>query len=159
MAHHLLCDAPSSRRRMCRQGSLQPQGVVAVWGIIFMCILPTLEGWVYRVSYTWASMGYTGHMGHSHIYTLTSPQKYGLPVSGVQDWPTKKETHTQGPPQPELATGYVETRPELREGRRRKTLGEDVSKLGGGRYMENLNISDSHPVTNEVQVNLTCFVR
>jgi hypothetical protein len=37
----------------------------------FLCILPTLEGWVYRVSYTWASMGYTGHMGHSHIYTLT----------------------------------------------------------------------------------------
>jgi hypothetical protein len=40
----------------------------------FLCIFPTLEGWVYRVSYTWASMGYTGHMGHSHIYTLT----YGL---------------------------------------------------------------------------------
>jgi hypothetical protein len=37
-----------------------------------MCILPTLEGWVYRVSYTWASMGYTGHMGHSHIYAYTN---------------------------------------------------------------------------------------
>jgi hypothetical protein len=40
------------------------------------------------------------------------------------------------------------------EGRGRKTLGEDVSELGGGRYMENPNISNSHPVTNEVQVNL-----
>jgi hypothetical protein len=70
--------------------------------------------------------------------------------SGVQDWPTKKETHTQGPPQPQLATGYVEAGPKLREGRGGKTLGEDVSKLGGGRYIENTNITDGHLVTNEV---------
>jgi hypothetical protein len=123
-----------------------------------LSISPTLEGWVYRVSYTWASIGlYTGHKGHSDIYTLTAPpppHSLDYRRSGVQDWPTKKETHTQGPPQPQVTTGYVETGPELREGRGRKTLGEDVSELEGDRYMENPNISDSHPVTNEVQVNL-----
>jgi hypothetical protein len=87
-------------------------------------------------------------MSHSHIYTLTPPWQ------SVQDCPTKKKLTHKAPPQPQLATDYVEARPELREDRGRKTLGEDVSELGGGRYMENPNISNSHPVTNEVLVNL-----
>jgi hypothetical protein len=65
----------------------------------------------------------------------------------------KKLIHKRAP-QPQLATGYVEAGPELREGRGRKVLGEDVSELGGGQYMENPNIANSHPVSNEVQVNL-----
>jgi hypothetical protein len=87
-------------------------------------------------------------MSHSHIYTLKPPGS--LYKTGQQ---RKKLTH-KAPPQPQLATGYVEARSELREDRGRKTLGEDVSELGGGRYMENPNISNSHPVTNEVLVNL-----
>jgi hypothetical protein len=90
-----------------------------------------------------------GHMGHSHIYTLTPPQS-GLPAQRCTRLANKERNlYTRGPPQPQLATGYVEAGPELREGRGRKTLGEDVSKLGGGRYMENPNIANSHPVTNE----------
>jgi hypothetical protein len=69
------------------------------------------------------------------------------------DQQRKKLTH-KPPPKPQLATGYVEAGPELREGRGRKTLCEYVSELGGGRYKENPNITNSHPVTNEVQVNL-----
>jgi hypothetical protein len=56
--------------------------------------------------------------------------------------------------QPQLATGYVESGPKFRDGLGGKTLGEDASKLGGGLYMKNPNITDSHPVTNEMQVNL-----
>jgi hypothetical protein len=93
-------------------------------------------------------------MGHSHIYTLTPPTVWTTGAAVYKtDQQRKKLTH-KAPPQPQLATGYVEAGPELREGRGRKTLGEDVSELGGGRYMENPNISDSHPVTNEVQVNV-----
>ena len=58
------------------------------------------------------------------------------------------------PAQPQLATGYVEAGAKLRESRRGKTLGEDVSKLGGGRDMENPNIADCDPVAHEVQVDL-----
>jgi hypothetical protein len=93
-------------------------------------------------------------MGHSHIYTNT-PCSLDYRHSGVQDCPTKKETHRQeAPPLPQLATGYVEAEPELRGGRGRKTLCEYVSELGGGRNMENPNITNSHPVSNKVQVNL-----
>ena len=53
-----------------------------------------------------------------------------------------------------LHTGYVEAGVKLRESRGGKTLGEDVSKLGGGRDMENPNIADSDPVAHEVQVDL-----
>jgi hypothetical protein len=131
-----------------------------VWclGNDFLCILPTLEGWVYRVSYTWASMGYTSHMGHSHIYTLTPPAVW---TTGAAVYKTgqQRKTHTQGPPQPQLATGYVEAGPELREGRGRKTLGEDVSELGGGRYMENPNIANSHRSRTKCKSISTCFVR
>jgi hypothetical protein len=95
-----------------------------------------------------------GHMGHSHIYTLTPPAVWTTGAAVYKTGQQRKKPHTQPPLQPQLATGDVEAGPELREGRGRKTLGEDVSELGGGRYMENPNISNSHPVTNGVQVNL-----
>ena len=113
----------------------------------------------------------------THTYTNTPPQselpaqrssrlenKKDIPRSlnnrrsGVQDWTTRK--YTQGkypPPQPQLATGYVEAGAELREGRGMKALGEDVGKLGGGRDMENPNIADGDPVVHKVQVDLHMF--
>jgi hypothetical protein len=60
-----------------------------------------------------------GHMGHSHIYTNT-PCSLDYRRNGVQDWPTKKESYTQGPPQPQLVTGYVEAGPELRRRSRKE---------------------------------------
>jgi hypothetical protein len=109
-----------------------------VWGIISCVFLQPQRGWVYRVSYT--------------------PPPRAVWTTGTTVYKTgqqrKKVTHKPPPSQPQLDTGYVEAGPELREGRGRKTLGEDVSELGGGQYMENPNISNSHTVTNEVQVNL-----
>ena len=58
------------------------------------------------------------------------------------------------PPQPQLATGYVEAGAKLREGRGGQSLGEDVSKLGGGRDMEYPNIADGDSVAHEMQVDL-----
>jgi len=52
------------------------------------------------------------------------------------------------------ATEHVQTGPELREHRRWKTLGEDVCKLRGGWYVQNLQITDGDPFTNEVKINL-----
>jgi hypothetical protein len=75
---------------------------------------------------------YTDHMGHSHIYTLTPPLEVWTTGATVYKTGQEKETHTQGPPQPQLATGYVKAGLKLQEGRGGKTLGEDVSKLGGG---------------------------
>jgi hypothetical protein len=43
---------------------------------------------------------------------------------------------------------------KLREGRGGQTLGEDVSKLGGGRDMKDSNVTDRNSDANEVQVNL-----
>ena len=54
------------------------------------------------------------------------------------------------PPQPQLATGYVEAGSKLREGRGGQPLGEDVSKLGGSRDMEYPNITDGDSVAHEV---------
>ena len=56
----------------------------------------------------------------------------------------------QIPPQPQLATGYVEAESKLRESRRGQPLGEDVSKLGGSRDMEYPNIADGDSVAHEV---------
>jgi hypothetical protein len=101
---------------------------------------------------------YTGLTGPSHINTLWAPPPPPPPAvwtTGAAVYKTgqqrKKLTHNS---QPQLVTGYVEVGPKPREGRGGKTLGEDVSKLGGGRYMKNPNITDSHSVTNKVQVNL-----
>ena len=54
------------------------------------------------------------------------------------------------PPQPQLATGYVEAGSKLREGRGGQALREDVSKLGGSRDMEYPNITDGDSVAHEV---------
>ena len=54
------------------------------------------------------------------------------------------------PPQPQLATCYVEAGAKLREGRGGWSFGEDVSKLGGSRDMEYPNIADCDSVAHEV---------
>ena len=94
----------------------------------------------------------------AYIYTNTPPQSK-LPAqqcsrldnwrSGVQDW-TRREYKGLIPPQPQLATGYVEAGSKLREGRGGQSLGEDVSKLGGSRDMEYPNIADGDSVAHEV---------
>jgi len=70
--------------------------------------------------------------------------------NGVQDWTKRKYTQGKYPPQPQLATGYVEAGAKLREGRGGQSLGEDVSKLGGSRDMEYPNIADGDSVAHEV---------
>jgi hypothetical protein len=79
--------------------------------------------------------------------------------SGVQDWTTKKVHHKGNtpPPKPQLATWYVEAGAKLRENRGGQTLSEDISELGGGRDIEDPDVTDSNPVTNEVQVDLHMF--
>jgi len=62
----------------------------------------------------------------------------------------EKKDNTQASPQTQLATGDVEAGAELGEGRGRKTLGEDVGELGGGRDVEDANIADGDPVPDEV---------
>jgi hypothetical protein len=104
-------------------------------------------------------MGCTQAMGHSHIYTNTPAvwtTDAAVYKTGQQ---RKKETHTHGPPQPQLATGYVEAGPELREGPGRKTLGEDVSKLGGGRDMENRTSPIATWSRTKCKSISTCFAR
>ena len=54
------------------------------------------------------------------------------------------------PSRPQLATGYVEAGAKLREGQGGKSLGEDVSKLGGSRDMEYSNIADGDSVAHQV---------
>ena len=67
-----------------------------------------------------------------------------------QEESTNRVQRANTPPQPQLATGYVEAGSKLREGRRGQPLGEDVSKLGGSRDMEYPNIADCDSVAHEV---------
>jgi len=60
----------------------------------------------------------------------------------------KKYTHE--PPQTQLATGDVEAGAKLGEGRGPEALGGDVGELGGGWNVEDPNIADGDPITNEV---------
>ena len=82
-----------------------------------------------------------------------TPRSLNNRRSGVQDW-TKMRVQVEYkgliPPQPQLATGYVEAGSKFREGRRGQPLGEDVSKLGGSRDMEYPNIADGDSVAHEV---------
>ena len=87
-------------------------------------------------------------MGLHYTYSNTPPQSE-LPVQRSCRLDSKRIKHTS-PPQTQLATGDVEARAELGEGRGREALGEDVGELGGGRDMEDLNIADSNPVSDEV---------
>ena len=92
--------------------------------------------------------------GPLNLYTNTLPQSE-LPAQRSSRLDNKESTHKDNtPPQPQLATCYVEAGAKLQESRGGETLGEDVSKLGGGRDMEDPNIADSDPVANEVQVDL-----
>ena len=67
-----------------------------------------------------------------------------------QEESTNRVQRANTPPQPQLATGYVEVGAKLREGRGGQSLGEDVSKLGGSRDMEYPNIADGDSVAHEV---------
>ena len=91
--------------------------------------------------YTWAIRPLT------HTPTLFRSLNYRR--SSVQNWTIKKAHTGQTPPQPQLATCYVEAGEKFRESRGGETHGEDVSKLGGGRDMEDPNIGDSDPIANE----------
>jgi len=92
-------------------------------------------------------------MGLTHIHQY--PPQSELPAQRSSRLENKESTHRDNtPPQPQLATCYVEAGAKLRESRGGETLGEDVGKLGGGRDMEDPNIADSDPVANEVQVDL-----
>jgi hypothetical protein len=48
----------------------------------------------------------------------------------------------------------VDTWPKLLKHRRREPLGEDVSKLWGGRNVKDMNISNGETLANEMEVNL-----
>jgi len=92
-------------------------------------------------------------MGLTHIHQY--PPQSELPAQRSSRLENKKSTHRDDtPPQPQLATCYVEAGAKLRESRGGETLGEGVGKLRGGRDMEDPNIADSNPVTNEVQADL-----
>ena len=112
-----------------------------------LVLLQTLDEWVYIDLYMGLLMGhYTWAQ-----YTPTPPRSLNYRRSGVQDWTTRKLTpppqselptqrcsrldkkrvqRANTPPQPQLATGYVEAGSKLQEGRGGQPLGEDVSKLG-----------------------------
>jgi hypothetical protein len=61
------------------------------------------------------------YMGHTHTYSNTPAVWTTGATVYESDQQRKKLTHT-GPPQPQLATNYVEAGPKLREGRGGKTL-------------------------------------
>jgi hypothetical protein len=91
-------------------------------------------------------------MGLLILILLTPPAIWTTVAaeSNRLDTKTRKEVQHTNPPQTQLATGDVEARAELGEGRGRKTLGEDVGELGGGRDVEDANIADGDPVPDEV---------
>ena len=88
-------------------------------------------------------------MGLQYSYSNTSPQSELLAQQSLQTGHEKKY-NTRAPPQTQLATGDVEAGAELDESRGRETLGEDVGELGGGRDVEDPNIADGDPITDEV---------
>ena len=115
-----------------------------------LVLLQTLEGWVYKDPIHGPLYGPL-YMGS--IYSNTPPQSEQptqrcsrLDKMRVQVEHKRANT----PPQPQLATGYVEAGSKLREGRRGQPLREDVSKLGGSRDMEYPNIADGDSVAHEV---------
>jgi len=89
------------------------------------------------------------YMG-SHIHQ--HPPQSELPAQRCSRVDNKKVQRAKTPPlpQPQLATCYVEAGVKLREGRGGQSLGEDISKLGGGRNMEYPNIADGDSVAHEV---------
>ena len=67
-----------------------------------------------------------------------------------QEESTNRVQKGKYPPQPQLATDYIEAGAKLREDRGGQSLSEDVSKLGGSRDMEYPNIADCDSVGHEV---------
>ena len=65
----------------------------------------------------------------SHIHQ--HPPQSEQPAQQCSRLDKKRVQRANIPPQPQLATGYVEAGAKLREGRGGQSLGEDVSKLGG----------------------------
>ena len=53
-----------------------------------------------------------------------------------------------------LASADVETRLKLCKHRGRKPFGEDVGELGGGRDVEDANISTGDPLVDKVKIDL-----
>jgi hypothetical protein len=90
-----------------------------------------------------------GHMGLT-IYSNT-PRSLNFRRNGVYRLDSKRSTsHNRSPPQTQLATTNVEAGAKLGEGRGRKTLGEDVGKLGGGRDVEDPNSTGGDIIADEV---------
>ena len=91
-----------------------------------------------------------GLMGLYYSYS-NNPRSLNYRHNGVCRLNTKRST-THEPPtsRTQLATGDVEAGAELGEGRGQETLGEDVGELGGGRDVEDPNIADGDPITDEV---------
>jgi hypothetical protein len=87
----------------------------------------------------------------------TLPRSLYYRRSGVQRLNKRQREYTHTPPQSQLATDYVETGAKLCECRGGEALGEDIRKLGGGRDMEDPNLTNGNPVANEVQVDLHVF--
>jgi hypothetical protein len=98
-------------------------------------------------------------MGHSHIYTLTPPAVWATSAAVYKTGQQRKKLIHKSPPQPQLATGYVEAGPELREGRGRKALGEDVSELGGGGTWRTRTSPIATRSRTKCKSISTCFVR
>ena len=80
-----------------------------MFGVNFLLFLQTLDRVGKVVANTWASRW------AKSIHTNT-PRCLNYLRSGVQDWRTKKAHKGTPPPQPQLATGYVEAGAKLREG-------------------------------------------
>jgi hypothetical protein len=97
-----------------------------------------------------------GHMGLSHMGLNILQHPPAVWTTGAAEFKTEQERkhvraqHTRPPPQPQLATGDVEARAKLGEGRGREAFGEDIRKLGGGRDVKHSDVADGHPVADEV---------
>jgi hypothetical protein len=72
--------------------------------------------------------------------------------SGVYRLDSKRRStsHNRIPPQTQLATTDVEAGAKLGEGRGQNTLDQDVGKLGGGRDVEDPNITDDDQISDKV---------
>jgi hypothetical protein len=88
-------------------------------------------------------------VGLIHIYFNTPPQSE-LPAQRSFRLNKKKKEHTHIPPQTQLATGDVEARAKLGEGRGREAFGEDVRELGGGRNIKYPHLTHCHTITDKV---------
>jgi hypothetical protein len=98
------------------------------------------------------------YMGHTHTYSNTPAVWITGATVYETDQQRKKLTHT-GPPQPQLATDYVEAGPKLREGRGGKTL----VKMSANWEMVGTWRTRTSPIATRSRTKCksisTCFVR